>query len=188
MDHNEKTTAGAEIVSTYGRPKPGFTSHANPSMVSVVSSYTSPTRDPHSKDESDTASVHPFSPFYSHPTTRTSFEQRASESKVNIAIYQHDLESGSRIAQSTDLPRNRNDSTVWPCANQRAMLCRQNQSRWNPMRNLSKRQKIIVKILLALVIIGATVGLGIGIAMATGTGVWRNANSESPIGHDNPQR
>ena len=185
MAHNEKGTIGVEVISSYGRPKPNYASHENPSVDTLDSSCISPAADlPHKlEDEYDTASVHPFSPFYSHPTTRTSFEQRRSESKVNIAIYQHDLESGSRIAQSTDIPRFKKNCTVWPGTNQGKSLCCQERRRWNPLRNLGNRQKVLVKILLGLLIVGLAVGLGIGIAKATGTGIWHNANSETPIGH-----
>ena len=190
MVYNEKGTMGAEIITSYGLPKPSYASHANPSIDSLNSSYVLPAADQEAapKDEYDTASVHPFSPFYSHPTTRTSLEQRKSESKVNIAIYQHDLESGSRIAHSTDIPKIKKECTVWPGTSQKKTLCCQSGSRWNPLRNLSKRQKLLVKILFALFVVGAAVGLGIGIAKATGTGVWKNANSQSPIGDDNPRR
>lgn len=53
-------------------------------------------------------------------------------------------------------------------------------------RDLSKKQKLLVKILIAFIVIGAAVGLGIGIAKATGTGIWKNDNSQSAIGGDHP--
>ena len=185
MALNEKGTIGAGIVTPYGLSKPSYESRGNPSFDTLDSPCATPAadQDPPPKDEYDTASVHPFSPFYSHPTTRTSFEQRASESKVNIAIYQHDLESGSRIAQSTDIPRSKKDCTVWPGSTSKKSLCCQQRSRWNPLRNLSRRDKLLVKILIVLLVVGAAVGLGIGIAKATGTGIWQSNNSESPIGH-----
>jgi len=184
MALNEKGTTGTVTVTRYGLPKPPYESHGNLSFDTFDSSCVTPAADQdYLKDENNTASVHPFSPFYSHPTTRTSFEQRASESKVNIAIYQHDLESGSRIAQSTDIPRSKKDCTVWPGSTSKKSLCCQQRSRWNPLRNLSRRDKLLVKILIVLLVVGAAVGLGIGIAKATGTGIWQSNNSESPIGH-----
>lgn len=185
MALNEKGTFGAGIVTPYGLPKPYYESHGTPSSETLDSPCVSPAADHDAplKDEYDTASVHPFSAFYSHPTTRTSFEQRASESKVNVAVTQHDLESGSRIAQSTDLPRSRKDCTVWPGSTQKKSLCCQQGRRWNPLRNLSRREKLLVKISIVLLVVGAAVGLGIGIAKATGTGIWRSENSGSLIGH-----
>lgn len=190
MAQNEKDIVGIEVVNSYGIPKPSYASHVNPSIDTLESSYMSLAAEKNAnfEDEYDSAPVHPFSPFYSHPTTRTSFEQRASESKVNIAIYQHDLESGSRIAQSTDIPRGRKEAMIWPGTKQKKTLCCQDKNCRNPLRNFSKRQAIVVKVLLALLILGATVGLGIGIAKATGTGIWKNDNSQSPIGHDNPNK
>lgn len=163
MALNEKGTVGAELETPYGLPKPLYASHGDPSVDSLVSSDVLPAadHDPTDRGEYDTASVHPFSPFYSHPTTRTSFEQRASESKINVAIYQHDLESGSRI-ESTDIPRAKKECVVWSGAAQKKSLCCQDRSRWNPLRNLSRRQKLLVKLLIAFLVIGVAVGLGIG--------------------------
>lgn len=186
MGLNEKGTFGAGIVTHYRLPKPLYESHGKPSFETLESPCVTPAADDDSspKDKYDTASVHPFSPFYSHPTTRTSFDQRASESKVNIAVYQHDVESGSRIAQSTDMPRSRKDCTVWPGSTQKKSLCCQQGRRWNLLKNLSRRDKLLVKTVIALLVVGAAVGLGIGIAKATGTGIWRSDNSQSPIGHE----
>lgn len=52
----------------------------------------------------------------------------------------------------------------------------------SPLRGLSKNQKLWAKIIIALVVIGAAVGIGIGISKAVGAGVWKNANSQGKIG------
>ena len=111
-----------------------------------------------SKAEYDPTSTNPCSPFYAHPTTRTSFEQQKNESRINIRIYEHDLESGSQVV----VPMKR-EKNAWPKTVREKDLCCQKRS-LNPMRRLSKKQKMWVKVVIALVIIGAAVGLGIGIA------------------------
>lgn len=48
---------------------------------------------------------------------------------------------------------------------------------------MSKKQKIWIKVLVAVVVIGAITGLGIGITKAVGGGVFRtSSNSSAPIG------
>ena len=52
------------------------------------------------------------------------------------------------------------------------------------MRRLTRRQRIWVKILIALIIVGAAVGIGVGVSRAVGSGVWKNINSQTKIGDD----
>lgn len=49
---------------------------------------------------------------------------------------------------------------------------RQRRCRFDPMRNLTKKQKILVKVLLALVVVALAAGLGVGISRAVGGGIW----------------
>ena len=81
-----------------------------------------------------------------------------TESKTNIRIYEHDLESGSQVVVPTTT-----ESRVWQERVGKRDLCCQKRSR-NPMKRLSKKQALWVKVLIGLVIVGAAVGLGIGIA------------------------
>lgn len=46
---------------------------------------------------------------------------------------------------------------------------------------MSKKQKLITQILLALLVIGAGFGLGIGVAKATNSGIYKNSNSQTSI-------
>lgn len=55
---------------------------------------------------------------------------------------------------------------------------------YSPFRHMSKKQKFWVKVLIAIVIIGAITGLGVGITKAVGGGVFRtSSNSSAPIGN-----
>ena len=143
-------------------PKPSYpaTVLEKPSMESLDSSYAmSPeSQIPASKEEYDPTSRNPCSPFYSHPTTRTSFEQQKNESMTNIRIYEHDLEAGSHVVIPTKKERKASSESIV-----KKDLCCQKRSR-NPMMRLSKRQRLWVKILIAFIVVGAAVGLGIGIA------------------------
>ncbi|MCJ1400596.1 hypothetical protein MMC11_003802 [Xylographa trunciseda] len=154
-----------------------------PSQQSLMASQC-----PTPSEEYDPTSTHPFSAFYSHPTTRTSFEQLKSASTANVAIkvYETDLESGSRIRYSSEPPvsvRNK-ECNMWPGHRQHMQKCNAlKQSRsCSPMRKLSKKQKLLVKILIALFVVGAVTAIGVGVSKAVNAGVYKNSNQQTQIG------
>ena len=178
MSYFDKQVVGAEVVHLEPPRNP---SH-NSTLTKVESTSSSTLHPPSdcdaaSRDDYTPSSDHPFSPFYSHPTTRTSLEQKKSESRVRFQLYEHDLESGSRVTQNTQKETaqlyHTNDA-VWPSGNK--------QHEAAPKR-LSKKQKFWIKFLIAILVIGAITGLGIGITKAVGGGVFRTtSNSSAPIG------
>lgn len=186
MSLDEKTAVGAHVAqSNVSRQESGPTL-SKPSLDDVSSSSTlapfggqaTPT------EEYDGTSQHPFSAFYLHPTTRTSLEQYKSESKDHLKIYEHDLEAGSQTFSSSETPRPSKGCGGAACRTKMGHqnLCVQrSQRRWSPFRNLSKLQFLLVKILIALFIVGVAVGIGIGISKAVGVGVWKSNNSRTDI-------
>jgi len=113
---------------------------------------------------------HAFSAFYCHPTTRYSIEQQRSESKIRLDVYNVELERGLGF-QSTDRLQ---DESVWPAKQtlQEKALLAKKQRGCAPLRNLSKKQRFWVMMLIGLVVVAAAVGLGVGISRAVGGGVW----------------
>lgn len=184
MNFNEKTTAGAHIIQSDFPPKstlltlPESASNNASSNTSLAPSYEQATP----TEEYDSTSHHPFSAFYSHPITRTSLEQLKSESKDHLRVYEHDLEAGSQTFSSSESSRP-TKGCDGPCRTKTSHqnLCVQPRKRWSPFRNLSKTQILLVKILIALFIVGAAVGIGIGVSKAVGVGVWKNNNSRTDI-------
>ena len=179
------TVFGAEVIHHGPLLKSHISTLASekPSMESLSSAFATPaTEHPPMPKTYDPVSSNPCSAFYSHPTTRTSFEQRKSESKVNIQVYQHDLESGSRVAHST-YASGTEKNPVWPCKSQ--LLRQESEMRRSrtcgPFKNMTKKQTLITQILLALLVIGAVFGLGIGVAKATNSGIYKNPNSQTSI-------
>ena len=78
------------------------------------------------------------------------------------------------------------DDKVWPCAEtmRKKKLALQRAKGCAPFRRLSKRQKVVVQIIIAFVLIGAITGLGVGISKAVGGGVFRTShNTNAPIGN-----
>jgi predicted transporter len=48
-----------------------------------------------------------------------------------------------------------------------------NRRKWNCLGHLSKRNRIIVKILIGFLIVGIAVGVGLGVSKSLGYGVWQ---------------
>ncbi|KAL9127475.1 MAG: hypothetical protein Q9217_003657 [Psora testacea] len=204
-NHNHPPTHSSSVSLNKGLlpPPPSFNPSITPpfskpsleSMTSTILPTPSEQEAATSAEKDyDPTSSHPFSAFYSHPTTRTSLEQLKSESKINIKIYEQDLEAGSRITpaisanESAEPPNaTRKECTMWPSKNK---LIKQPNPAGTikgsracaPYRRLSKRQKLCAQLLIAVLIVGAATGLGIGISKAVGSGVWKSNNSQVPIG------
>lgn len=184
MSFNEKTAVGAHVVqpdfprksSLLTLPKPSLDNASSRSSLAPSCEQATPAED------YDGTSQHPFSAFYLHPTTRTSLEQHKSESKDHLKVYEHDLEAGSQTFSSSETPRP-TKGCGGACRTKMGHqnLCLQQTKRWSLFRNLSKTQILLVKILIALFIVGAAVGIGIGISKAVGAGVWKNDNSRTNI-------
>ncbi|KAL8857248.1 MAG: hypothetical protein Q9178_006174 [Gyalolechia marmorata] len=200
----EKPTIGASIhpIATPGtsdldpltQKSPLHTNtHNNPSTTSL------PAPTPNTEAETyDPTSTDPFSPFYSHA--------RASESRSRVHIRSStsqdvDLEKGhpsgitisnvpSTVSAAANLNLNNTPSQQHPhrfskCHNKQSLLCRseaKNAQGW--WRNLSKRQKVLVHLLIGLIFIGAVTGLGVGVSKAMGTGIWKTESASEPIGRE----
>lgn len=187
---SEKPITGVEIihpqVTTTPKIQRPLLSVQQPSDDGVSGQAITETvsRFPTPSEEYDPTSTHPFSAFYSHPTTRTSFEQLKHASKTHIAVYTHNLESGTLVRASSEPPTSNKECTVWPgkLQLQRKNLLMEKRRGCSPWRNLTKKQKLWAQILIAFIIIGAAVGIGVGISKAVGGGVWKSNNSQTPIG------
>jgi hypothetical protein len=189
MSLNEKEgVAGLSIT----RPQPTLqtTNYPNvmPTIEDVESTHSgTPTLTPTRSRTADERETSPFSPFYSHPTTRYSLEANKSESKQNINLYESDVEAcltdSNTNVLSTAHTKTNKECTVWP--GKQALLEKKKAARrrkgCNPMRNLDKRTKIWVKILIGLFVIGTAVGVGVGISKAVGGGVWNSGMGAKPI-------
>ncbi len=187
MSVDDKSIAGPDITrpaptATYSQQfmanRPSEDAKSSLALTQVPTQCQTPT------EEYDPTSNHPFSAFYTHPTTRTSFEQSKYESNVRIQVHEADLEAGlSRKSLEPSAPRkkgcrfkNRNSPREKEC------FFNHDKTDRNPMSKLNKRQKLGVKIVIAVLIVGAAVGIGIGISKAVGGGVWKSVNEQRPIG------
>ncbi|KAF2842641.1 hypothetical protein M501DRAFT_993383 [Patellaria atrata CBS 101060] len=186
MAYLPETTFGASVVqpiSTSTPPK----SHLNLSIVdspqhprsSDVETSHSRATTPNELIDSKSSSKNPFSAFYAHGDARRSLDESRNPSKSHLDV---DVEAASApiSAVSTQVPKASVDGrvkecTVWPskaALEEKERRRKKERMWWDPMRNLNKRQKLWVKILIALFIVAAAVGIGIGISRAVGGGVW----------------
>jgi hypothetical protein len=191
MSLNEKESDVAGITIYRPQPTPTKINHSNilPTIEDADSIHSiTQTLTPAATRSHDDREASPLSPFYTHPTTRYSLEGQKSESKLNINVYDSDIEaclpdSHTNGLQSTTTTKTSKECTVWP--GQRALLekkkAAKRQNGCNPMRNLDKRTKLWVKICIAILVVGIAVGVGIGVSKAVGGGVWGPNSGSKPI-------
>lgn len=107
----------------------------------------------------------PYSPFYRHATPSLSLEhlttktRNASRSPTRMA----DPEAQVQTPQSA--PSGDRTSSL-------SKLWRRKKQPWELLEGLSKRQRIVVKVLIAVATIGTMIGIALGITSAVGGGVW----------------
>lgn len=125
----------------------------------------------------------PFSPFYDHSEAPTTLSLPVDPpiSKATTRVYDSDLEAGF-VDADKKMSSSTKDCTVWP-GQQTLRDAKKREKRrgecWNPMRGLDKKARLILKLLIAAVIVGAAVGIGLGISKAMGAGIWNPDSSNS---------
>ena len=198
---DEKAAAAPSTdVLTITRPS---VAHENPnplkeglSTIEDVHSIHSlaPTQTSHN-EKSLEREMSPSSPFYNPAPTRRSLEAMKSESKQHIVIssaYDTDVEDLSPYTtKNTGLFKSKSgnpECVVWPGENamkRKKKAMRKERNKHNLcgcMAGFSKRTRMWIKVVIALVVVGTAVGVGVGVSRAVGGGVWRNSNnSNAPI-------
>jgi hypothetical protein len=185
--NNEKPiTFGAVVEDT---PKPQFTLRPQNSNDSNMSAALEKT--------SGFDSTNPYSAFYKHPEARRSMDATASapNSKVHldVGVYERDLESGSTQGLPLSVATTQQarvsvdgrvkECTMWP-SRQTITERRKMSKRAKGCRlfgSLNSKQRLWAKIVIAMFIIAAAVGLGIGISKAVGGGIWKGNQQDAPI-------
>jgi len=128
------------------------------------------------------------SPFYlyKHDSPRPSFDVSKSNDPVNVVV--QDLESGS-FNLSPSITQEKRDAQTAQSKNRFMFWKRQKQCMTKPkqrgcvwLSRLPHRQRILVKILIGLLIIGAAVAIAVGISIHVGGGVYKSNNSMGQIG------
>lgn len=178
-------------VSYIAEPQPALRSP--PSTDSHMSSTES--TDAAAKKEMAVDSSNPYSAFYKHPTARRSLDaSSAPQSKTHLDVItaERDIEAGLPLsAATTQNPKTSVDGrvkecTMWP-SRQAVMDQRKTYKRTrgcNLFKNLTSKQRLWAKIIIALIVVAAAVGLGVGISRAVGGGVWAGQGRSKEIPHN----
>jgi hypothetical protein len=114
----------------------------------------------------------PCSPFYRHRGPADSLTQLKIEAQITErSADSNDLERGQCMSPG-DLQK--------PCSAK--LWARKRHSRFNLLRNLSQRQKFVVKLVIALLVLGTMVGIALGITAAVHGGVWKSGGGVGTLG------
>ncbi|RYN24738.1 hypothetical protein AA0115_g7948 [Alternaria tenuissima] len=197
-EKHEPVTFGASVLrSPSPLTTPSQPPRPPPSNDSTMSSATA-SAELAAKKEWAADPSNPYSAFYKHPEalreTRHSLNESAPQSKTHlgVGVHEHDLEGGVPLSvASTQQPSKHSvdgrvkECTMWP-TRQAVLDKRKSYQRKRGcafFRNLTNKQRMWAKIIIALLVIGAAVGLGVGISRAVGGGVWAGDGRSKEIPH-----
>ncbi|EXJ65341.1 hypothetical protein A1O7_01682 [Cladophialophora yegresii CBS 114405] len=131
------------------------------------------------------------SPFYlyKHDSPRPSFDVSKSQDPVHVSVNDlKDLEAGS-CNLSPSISQEKRDAQNAATTTRFRFWKRQKQCMTKPKQRgcawfsrLSPRQRIVVKILIGLLILGAAVAIAIGVSIKVGGGVYKSNNTTAEIG------
>jgi hypothetical protein len=178
MADPEKTTFGAVVVDRSSPPSAQLTPQRHSLRLKSSLETTELPSTPlshHSTPGNEPSN--PFSAFYTHAQVATETEIKPPP------VYQHDVESQTQLASTKSNVEQTKDCTMWPSrAALKAKAKEEKKAKsWNPLSRLGKKQKLAAHIVIALVIIGAAVGIGVGVSRAVGGGVWNGQGQTKPI-------
>lgn len=206
MPTSQKTTFGATI-EPLSQPPPFYPGLTNDSTESLIA--PPPRVRMFSGTDEASNPANPYSAFYTHPSTRLSLEQiRGEHGPVTPLQGHHDVEAGlsktkpsffcvtrsnSSGKPSTEISTKaitQADTSVWPSRKEleeKAMMVKKEESRknWNCLGGLSKKHRIMLRVLIGLLVAAVAVGLGVGISRAVGGGVWKGDGQTTTIPESN---
>ncbi|OJJ46869.1 hypothetical protein ASPZODRAFT_131767 [Penicilliopsis zonata CBS 506.65] len=116
----------------------------------------------------------PCSPFYRHATITTQSVERLT--------VQPKLSNGDYNMPQVESGENTNRSQSFDISNaDRARLWKDKRRNRSWLRSLSKKQKLTVKIVIAIVTVGTMIAIALGITAAVGGGVWKSHHQQGTL-------
>lgn len=203
MAANEKqhpVTFGASIERAADASTPAAQLLRSPpshdSNMSAATTTPSDEADPAKKEWTADPS-NPYSAFYKHPEalreTRPSINDSIPPAKTHLGVTEHDLEGGVPLSTASTQQQSKvsvdgrvKECTMWP-TRQAVLEKRKSYKRKRGcafFHRLTNKQRLWAKIVIALLVIAAAVGLGVGISRAVGGGVWAGNGQSRVIPHD----
>ncbi|EGP86154.1 unnamed protein product [Zymoseptoria tritici ST99CH_1A5] len=194
---SSQTTFGATIVPTLQTSTPDRNYLLAPKSESPALTPTV-SNDDTMQNYTGEKPILPHSPFYTHPPASNEVVNKHS-----LSVFEKDIESGNTTPLSRHdaanpfskslAVENSTECTMWPS---KQTLRQQKQAQKSRKReksafapvatrwaNLSKKQKMASKILLALFLIGAAVALGVGISVAVKGAYYVSDGSSKAVGN-----
>jgi hypothetical protein len=189
MSSNQGTTFGASVVA-----QPDEKAYMLPTAATESPALTpAASRDSVAAPASDNTPLPPHSPFYTHPPASHERVESTPVKPVHLTSekdleygdatpYRHDEENpfSKKYAVGTSTQ----ECTMWPThqtlrqnrladkkqrRQNRTCGCGMVKDRW---AGLSKKQRLAIRILITMVVIGAIVGVAVGITRSVNGGVW----------------
>jgi len=111
-------------------------------------------------------------------STPTSAHQNPFDTDIEAII----TNTESYPRKSAECTKGGTDCQVWPGQDhwkRKAKDAKRNRHSCNCLAKLSKRNRILVKILIGMLIIGIAVGVGFGVSKPLGAGIWRSDTQNS---------
>lgn len=163
---------GAQVAASIKSTDEKLTT--TPMMHSPSASLQStPTmNEPRNKDFDPHVGAKPYSPFYRHGSPTLSYEQLTFETKNadRECSGLRDIENAEPyFASRNDSPRR---SKLWEAENQ--------PRSW--LQSLTSRQRMALKAVLAVVIVGTMIAIALGITAAVGGASWRESTKQAVQG------
>ncbi len=148
--------------------------------------YASNERPKSEFDPCNNAKITPPFYLYKHDSPRPSFDVSKSQNPVKVTV--NDLEAGSNLSPS--ITQEKRDAQNAAASNRFMFWKRQKQRcltkpkergcAW--LSRLPPRQRIVVKIMIGLLVLGAAVAIAVSVSIKVGGGVYKNGNTSTEIG------
>jgi hypothetical protein len=195
-EKNEPVTFGVTIERPLSMSQPQLQPQPQPALRSPPSteSTMSATSTDLAKKGMPLDSSNPYSAFYKHPEARRSLDASSaiqSKTHLDVHVAERDVEAGLPLSTATtQQPKSSvegrvKECTMWP-SRQAVLDQRKTYKRargCNLFKNLTGKQRLWAKIVIALIVVAAAVGLGVGISRAVGGGVWAGDGKSKEIPH-----
>ena len=161
--------------TAHGPVKAGFTVETTTPHLIQKPSQASLTSEPFPALEEKETSV----PRASDASTAATVRGNPFDTDIE-AMITHQQTNHSR--KSAECTKGGSDCQAWPGQDhwkRKAKAAKKSRHNCNCLASLSKRNRIIAKILIIVLIVGIAVGVGFGVSKPLGAGIWRSETQNS---------
>ena len=123
------------------------------------------------------------SPFYlyKHDSPRPSHDSKR-QAPIHVSVKDLEAQTPDLTPTVTQEKRGSADSgkiKLWSKHRPARCMTKKKESRW---KSLPSRQRLAIKLLIALILIGTIIGVAVGVSMRVNGGVWKSGNQTTNIG------